>query len=323
MSDLPPLDQPQAYVVVGPNDQRGPYTLALLIDEVVEGRLSDATPVWWPGLADWTTMSASPGVSAEIARRRQPAAPAAGAGYATPAPAPAAPTPAAEPAPAPDPEPEPSVDPNPQWSVGAQPVEPAASYAAPAEDVTAEATDDDLLLEDTIVESAIVEIDDGHILTFAAFVARSGTRASIQGRIDTVHEQLVEAATAGVTSGGFELSERTDESTYTELRFDGADDLVIVSLGRALGRRIEDLRSDHVPLSVSYRGSVTGLDVDAGTGEHGEVLITADEWTGQSTSSVRLFIGLDDYLDERYDVRQGVLADDLAATVAVLRARLS
>ncbi len=81
MSDLPPLDQPQAYVVVGPNDQRGPYALDLLIGEVVAGRLHDATPVWWPGLAEWTTMSGHPGVAAEIARRR--------GGYAEPAPAPA------------------------------------------------------------------------------------------------------------------------------------------------------------------------------------------------------------------------------------------
>lgn len=73
MSDLPALDQPQAYVVVGPDDQRGPYTLELLIGEVVAGRLHDATPVWWPGLADWTTMTAHPGLAAEIQRRRSPA----------------------------------------------------------------------------------------------------------------------------------------------------------------------------------------------------------------------------------------------------------
>ena len=52
MTDLPPLEEPQAYVVVGPDDQRGPYTMELLIGEVLAGRLSDATPVWWPGLSD-------------------------------------------------------------------------------------------------------------------------------------------------------------------------------------------------------------------------------------------------------------------------------
>jgi hypothetical protein len=87
MTDLPPLDQPQAYVVVGPNDQRGPYTLELLIGEVLAGRLHEATPVWWPGLAEWTTMNAHPGVAAELARRR--AAYADPQAYAAPAPAPA------------------------------------------------------------------------------------------------------------------------------------------------------------------------------------------------------------------------------------------
>ena len=85
MNDLPPLDDPLAYVVVGPNDQRGPYPLELLLGEVLAGRLHDATPVWWPGLDEWTTMGAQPGVAAELARRR--------AGY--------APQPAVAPAPAP------------------------------------------------------------------------------------------------------------------------------------------------------------------------------------------------------------------------------
>ena len=85
MSDLPPLDDPLAYVVVGPNDLRGPYPLELLLGEVLAGRLHDATPVWWPGLDEWTTMGAQPGVAAELARRR--------AGY--------APQPAVAPAPAP------------------------------------------------------------------------------------------------------------------------------------------------------------------------------------------------------------------------------
>ena len=77
MSDLPPLDQSQAYVVVGPNDQRGPYTMELLVSEVLAGRLSEATPVWWPGLEDWTTMGGHPGVAAELERRRAASAPAA------------------------------------------------------------------------------------------------------------------------------------------------------------------------------------------------------------------------------------------------------
>ncbi|HNG22941.1 MAG TPA: GYF domain-containing protein, partial [Microthrixaceae bacterium] len=136
MSDLPPLDQPQAYVVVGPNDQRGPYTLDLLIGEVVAGRLHDATPVWWPGLAEWTTMNGQAAVAAEIARRRGVEVQA--------APAPVAPAPEATPAPANPvasdpyagysaaPAAAPAVDPNPDQAAPIDPTPPAAQPVEPA-----------------------------------------------------------------------------------------------------------------------------------------------------------------------------------------------
>ena len=120
MSDLPPLDQPQAYVVVGPNDQRGPYTLDLLIGEVVAGRLHDATPVWWPGLAEWTTMNGQAAVAAEIARRRGVEVQA--------APAPVAPAPEAAAAPA-SPT---ATDPYSGYSA-APATDPSASYSAPVD----------------------------------------------------------------------------------------------------------------------------------------------------------------------------------------------
>ncbi|MGI9579376.1 MAG: DUF4339 domain-containing protein [Microthrixaceae bacterium] len=93
MTDLPALDQPQAYVVVGPDDQRGPYTLELLVTEVVDGRLNDNTPVWWPGLADWTTMTDHGGIAAEIARRRNPSPAPEPAAFEAPAPVPPPPGP--------------------------------------------------------------------------------------------------------------------------------------------------------------------------------------------------------------------------------------
>ncbi len=134
MSDLPSLDQPQAYVVVGPDDQRGPYTLELLIGEVVAGRLHDATPVWWPGLADWTTMTGHPALAAEIQRRRSPAAappvaPAASA-FAPPVAAPA-PQPASQYQPAA--QFQPVAQPEAQYQPVAQPQEPAPGQYQQAE----------------------------------------------------------------------------------------------------------------------------------------------------------------------------------------------
>ena len=97
MTDLPPLDDDIAYVVVAENDQRGPYQLEVLITEVLGGRIHDSTPIWWPGLAEWTTIAAHPGLSAEIQRRRDAYAAAAGAAAQSPAPT----LPPAEPAPQP------------------------------------------------------------------------------------------------------------------------------------------------------------------------------------------------------------------------------
>ena len=69
MTDLPPLHESMAYVVVAENDQRGPYPLDVLIGEVVAGRLYGTEPIWWPGLPEWTTIGSHPGLVAEIQRR--------------------------------------------------------------------------------------------------------------------------------------------------------------------------------------------------------------------------------------------------------------
>jgi hypothetical protein len=332
MSDLPPLDQSQAYVVVGPNDQRGPYTMELLISEVLAGRLSEATPVWWPGLADWTTMGGHPGVMAELARRRSPAAPAA------PAPAWAEPVPAADPYAQPTPAADPYAQPTPAADPYAQPA--ADPYAQPAADPFAAPVADDDVVEAEVVEAElvvegpdgepevldveeVVVVDPAHDEAFAALVVRSSARAQVQSRIDAVNDELVDAVVAGVSAQGFALGERVDVDRGAELRFDGADgDLVMVSLGRAGAVRPEDLRDDHVPVTVSYRSAAQDVRASDTTGAHGEVVIAADEWTGQSTSSVSLFLGLGDYLDETLAVDRGAVERDLAATVAVLRSKL-
>ena len=345
MSDLPPLDQPQAYVVVGPNDQRGPYTMELLISEVVAGRLSEETPVWWPGLADWTTLGGHPAVAAELAGRRAPSA-------AMPA--------WAEP-PAADPYAAPAADPfsvtAPEQSTGpiGDPFAPQAMAQTDTEVVSAELVadrsaegatagesdsqpaagseqpfagsyapaDEEPVDAEVIEVEEIVIVDDAHREVFAALVARSSVRAQVQGRIDAVNEAVIAAIVAGVESQGAALDERVDTERGAELRFDGAEgDLVVVSLGRAGAGRPDDLRDDHVPVTASYRSGVNRADPDQGDGSHGDVVVSADEWTGQSTSTVSLFLPLGDYLDESLEVDSAALARDAAATVSVLRSRL-
>lgn len=364
MSDLPPLDQAQAYVVVGPNDQRGPYTMELLIDEVVAGRLSDSTPVWWPALTDWTTLSAHPGVAGEIARRRGAVAPA--PEWATPTPAPPAPAAYAPPEPvqayqAPEPQPAPmSYQPEPAASPYAAPAEvvepvadPFASTAAVAEPVAAqvaeapepqpepvevvevtevvdvtELVDDDGIVVAEVVDVAeivtVAEIDPQSVAHFEALVGRSSARADAQSRIDGVDESLVAAVIDSARSQGFDLDDRVDVDRGHELRFgEAGGDLLVISLGRIGSIRPEDVRADHVPVTVSYRsGSYEGA-IDPGDGSHGQVGITADEWTGQATSSVSLFLGLEDYVGEDMSVDDSAVMRDLSATIAVVRGRLS
>jgi hypothetical protein len=337
MSDLPPLDQSQAYVVVGPNDQRGPYTMELLISEVLAGRLSEATPVWWPGLADWTTMGGHAGVAGELARRRADAAPA----WADPA---AQAQPAADPyaQPAADPYAQPTADPYAQPAADPYAQPAADPFAAPAEAapvaaepiadadvVDAEVVEVDVIEEvtpegDVIEVDEVVAVDPAHHEAFTALVARSTVRADVQARIDAVNEQLVGAVSAAVVDQGFAFSERVDVDRGFELRFDAADgDLVMVSLGKAAAARAEDLREAHVPVTVSYRSGSRSATPDQGSGAHGDVVVAADEWTGQSTSSVSLFLGLADYLDPQLSVDAAAVVRDISATVAVLRGRLA
>ena len=183
--------------------------------------------------------------------------------------------------------------------------------------------DDEPVDAEVIEVEEIVVVDDTHREVFAALVARSSVRAQVQGRIDAVNEAVVAAIVAGVESQGVSLAERVDTDRGAELRFDGAEgDLVVVSLGRATASRPDDLREDHVPVTASYRSGVNRADPDEGGGSHGDVVVSADEWTGQSTSTVSLFLPLGDYLDESLDVDSSALAGDAAATVAVLRSRL-
>jgi len=378
MSDLPPLDQPQAYVVVGPNDQRGPYTMELLISEVVAGRLSDATPVWWPALTDWTTLAAHPAVAAEISRRRAAAAPA--PAWATPTPDPyaapdayaqpaAAPEPAApaqaqpEPAPAADPyaAPAPAADPYAAPTPQAAAPQPAASpfaaaepapapaevsafvsetvvadapAAEPADTVDAEVveiidvtelTDDDGEVVAEVVEvTEVVELDPEVLAHYTALIGRSGRRADAQARVDGVDEALVLAVVDGATSKGFGLDDRVDVERGHELRFgESGGDLLVISLGRIGSTRPEDIRSGHVPITVSYRSGSYEGSVEPGDGSHGAVVITADEWTGQATSSVNLFLGLEDYVDESLELDTDAVTRDIGAVVTVVRDRLS
>ena len=86
---------------------------------------------------------------------------------------------------------------------------------------------------------------------------------------------------------------------------------------------VEDIRDEHLPLTVSYRSGAVDGGVDTGSGEHGEVRIVADEWTGQATSTVSLFLGVGDYFSESLELDRDALVLDVVATIATVQQRLS
>lgn len=336
MSDLPPLEEPQAYVVVGPDDQRGPYTMELLIGEVLAGRLSEATPVWWPGLGDWTTMGGHAGVAGEIERRRS----------ASSAPAPGW----ADPTPTGAPQPTYEQQTYEQQTYGAQGYE-QPSYEQPSYEQPSYGTQgyeqpsyeqhaggfgglqgvaspaDDVIDVDPIGvapgESAPRSVAAHDQAAFDQLVVRSATRSAHAERIAAAEESFVDAVVDAASATGLTVTGRDRGESAYDLRLDDTHGTqVVVLLGRFPTSPTEDLGAAVVPLQVSAHASGYGVNAHSSTGQHGEVVVTTDEWTGQASSSVALLLGLDDYVDAGLVVDRGSVGRDVGAVIAVVRGRL-
>lgn len=385
MTDLPSLEQPQAYVVVGPEDQRGPYTLELLITEVVDGRLNEATPVWWPGLTDWTTMSTHPGLAAEIARRRNPtpAPPAAsppgqyqqadygygqsGGGY----PAASAPgqdfstgsytgadTLAAQadvsPEPAEEPVAEVSVVDQPitehgqpveaqeatqmagetveagapgedagVFGVGAAPVEASDAVEVPAVEVTpADFAAVDANQTAYRASGAAEGLDPAHGAAFAEMIRRSRARADAAAIVESVDSAFVDAVDAAAAAQGLAPADRSDQGDAHELSFRSGEDTLSVSLGKVTGHAMA-VREGEIALDVSATSTTYGGGADAGTGEHGEIVVTTAEHGGASVASVSLVVPLADYLDEDMSTDDAAMRRNMESVIVSVRHRLS
>lgn len=350
MSDLPPLDQPEAWIVVRGTEQAGPYPLNVLIDEVVAQRLPDNTPVWWAPMADWTTLSAHPGVAAEIARRRALVTP----GWAPPAPvapmdpAPTGPTFSQAP-----------VSSQPQmaqpqtaqsWS-GGFPESPSVFEAqgASPQPVAEPAGATDQLVEADITDAEIVETPaaaqpgavtqpaepstvvrsglEGSIRAdFASLVARSRERAARLEVVQRADEQLVAAAIAGAAECGFNLEERVDVNNNHEMRFKdlAGTGLLVISLAQLVTPRLEDISAVVLPVTVSVRieGAQGASQRTEVAGEHGQITVRPDDWSGQTTSSVSLYLGASDYLGDDLAIDGAAMQRDFRAVIESVRTAL-
>ncbi len=353
MSDLPPLEQPQAYVVVGPDDQRGPYTLELLISEVVAGRLNEATPVWWPGLADWTTLSAHPSVAAEVQRRRNPAPAPGPAAFSPQAPTPQAPEPQA---PEPQPYAQPSAHAPGQYEEAeypyAQPGAGVAAESSPGQDYSTDAyaggrampAEPDMnqvvdvpAVEVTPADFAAVDeqiegfraagpaegLDPEHGMAFAELIRRSRARADAASIVQALDATFTDAVGVAAGAQGLEpvgREELTDRHLLSFKAPDGAS--VEVSMSRVTGHAMA-VREGHVDLDVSCSSSSYTGDLDAGSGEHGEIVVRAAQYGGSTIAAVSLMLPLADYVSENLDADEAALRRDLEAVIASVRHRLS
>jgi hypothetical protein len=345
MTDLPALDQPQSYVVVGPDDQRGPYTLELLVSEVVEGRLNENTPVWWPGLADWTTMAAHPGVAAEIARRRgapDTTTPMAFAPPTAPPPPQESAAPYAEPVqPEPTPQPEPIPQPvAPDDEVPDDEVPVAAgggifgirgesestdAIEVPSVDVTPadfEAVDAPTTEDGFRAAGAGEGLDPVHTEAFSELIRRSRARADAASIVQNVDSALVAAVDAAASAEGFNSTARSDAGERHELSYVSPGGVsLMMHLGKVHGRDLATGGAE-VPFEVSVSSSSYGGELDVGSGRHGEVIVVATEHGIGASASVELILGLSDYVDAGYDVDSQSLERDARAVVATLGHRL-
>jgi len=167
------------------------------------------------------------------------------------------------------------------------------------------------------------ELPDDVRRDFEDLVARSSARAGAADRVAQVEEELLQAATEGATSQGWSPAGREVADGVTELRFDGEGGTqLVVAVGRLEGTPASELQRAVVPLQVSASSGSGGGSVHSATGAHGEVIVVADEWSGHTTSSVSLLLGLEDYLGAEGVVDRAAATRDVAAAVAVVRSRL-
>jgi len=167
------------------------------------------------------------------------------------------------------------------------------------------------------------KVTDDDRARFAGVVGRSTERTAAGDRVAAVDTAVVESVISGAESRGFTTTDRTAGDTNHDLRFDGGDgETLSITLGRIKGSDPSAMRSDHVPLTVRFQAAAYVGGLDAGSGEHGEVIVVADEWSGQHTSTVSLLLTLADYVSPDLEVDTASLVSDSGAIVSIVSDRL-
>lgn len=305
-----------AWVVVHGREQVGPYALELLIDEVIAGRLADTTPVWWPPLADWTTIRDNVGLLAEIERRRRTDAP----GW-----APTVVGDAGSEDPAGPPGPGIALGPAAQ-SVGTDPevelVEPDVVELEPIGEPDGD--EDDVGVVDAVITSPITGIRRS-TPELAGLVDRSRRIAERLQAISAADDVLLSTMIAVGEAHGLAFTDHHSgpEEHRINLRDESGDRELTVLLGR-IANGSHDIMVDPVlPLSMTLgmRNLVrpeTGSSDTIGTEEHGSIVVSVDERSGRLTAWISLYLATSDYADDTLTVDADRLYRDLDMVVVAL-----
>lgn len=325
MDGLPPLDEPIAWVVVHGHERVGPYSLELLIDEVVAGRLAGTTPVWWPPLADWTTIMADEELAGEIERRRMADAP----GW---APMSLAGGPVSPSQPDPTAGSEGSVhDPNGEYATyqTSRPEAVVAVEIVEAEvvdfDVDPESFDDDQEIIDAIITVPSVSPERPNTV-FLDLLDRSARLAQRVRAVASVDEAFVsEMVSVGELHGmGFADHHSGTDEHRIHLRDVSGDRELTVLLGRVAPGSFAATPESVIPLSavMSARGLARSGLVATSTPQPSEqdtsVAVVFDDRSGRTTASVSLFLGVSDYVDQGLAVDSPRLRQDLDSIIEAL-----
>lgn len=331
MDDLPPLDEPIAWVVVREHERVGPYTLNLLIEEVLADRLSPTTPVWWPPLVDWTTISGFAPLWAEIHARRNSDAP----GWAPPA-------------------------------VSAGVFLPLDTNSGPdGEQRSTHVLDVADVVDVEVIEAELIEPepdvddpqDEGHTdiveaiimdspmhpenTDFIDLVGRSAGVADRLAAIATVDDAFVSTMVAVGDHHGLSFADHhsgVDEHRINLRDVSGDRELTIL-LGRVGTGRADVTVNPVVTLSMllSTRNLARPSDPTDPLAEsggeyvfesaesnradgHGHIDVSFDDRSGRTTANVALFLGVPDYVDDHLVVDPYRLRTDLDAVVVALMA---
>jgi hypothetical protein len=166
-------------------------------------------------------------------------------------------------------------------------------------------------------------LDPGDGAAFADLIARSRARSEAAAVVAAIDDAFVESAVAAATAQGLTEVDRDDDAEGHHLTFRTmAGDTWKVDLGKVTGSEVA-VREGDVQLQATCTSTTYGGGAVGSTGEHGEIVISTQEFGGASTARLSLMLPLCDYVGEDRSVDRAALVRDLQAVIVAVRQRLT